>query len=125
MVVVLDTAEELLDAKELSELELATLELTRLEPAVLELITLALLRLIEELLVVVTGGLVLVLPVPPPQAVRIKLRKLTIKTWLINLIVVSGIQVAPFIIMLLAKSETDCCKRLHLYYIETYVAQLA
>jgi len=97
VVVVLDTAEELL-----SELdELARLELTRLELAVLELITLALLKLIAELLVVVTGGLDLVLPLPPPQAVKVKLKlrlkRLAMKTGLINLIIVSGIQAAPLL----------------------------
>ena len=79
------------------ELELVELELKTLELEELELITLA-----AELLVIVGGGLDLVPPLPPPQAVKVKLKRLAIKTGLINLIIVSGIQTAPLFIMLWA-----------------------
>jgi hypothetical protein len=122
-VVVLDPAEELLEALALSELDELIgleLELTELELRELELITLA-----AVLLGVITGGVDLVAPLPPPQAVKVKLRILTMKTGLINLIIVSGIQAAPLFIMLWVKSVTDGCKRLHFQYIDTFSAQLA
>jgi hypothetical protein len=113
VVVVLDIAEELLltrlelemlEALELSELdeliklELELTELELLEFKELELKELELTRLAAELLVVVGGGLDLV--APPPQAVKVKLKRLAMKTGLINLIIVSGIQTAPLFIML-------------------------
>lgn len=109
-----------LELLELTVLELFELELKALELEGLELITLA-----AELLVIVGGGLDLVPPLPPPQAVKVKLKRLAIKTGLINLIIVSGIQTAPLFIMLWGCAVTDCCKRLHLQYIDTFGAQLA
>jgi hypothetical protein len=88
---------ELLTRLELLELTGLELELKALELEELELITLA-----AELLVIVGGGLDLVPPLPPPQAVKVKLKRLAIKTGLINLIIVSGIQTAPLFIMLWA-----------------------
>ncbi|HOY23297.1 MAG TPA: hypothetical protein PK002_09080, partial [Cellvibrio sp.] len=106
---------ELLELTELELVELKTLELEELE-----LITLA-----AELLVIVGGGLDLVPPLPPPQAVKVKPKRLAMKTGLINLIIVSGIQTAPLFIMLWGCAVIDCCKRLHWQYIDTFGAQLA
>lgn len=110
--VALDTAEELLltrlellEALELSELD----ELMRLELELTELLELA--RLATELLVVVGGGLDLVPPLPPPQAVRVKLKRLAMKTGLINLIIVSGIQAAP-LLSVMGKVSNRFTKRL-------------
>jgi hypothetical protein len=111
VVVVLDIAEELLtrlelellEALELNELdellklELELTELELLELKELELKELELTRLAAELLVVVGGGLDLVPPLPPPQAVKVKLKILAIKTGLMNLIIVSGIRTAPLL----------------------------
>jgi hypothetical protein len=80
---------ELLLLRELLELlELAwLLELT-------VLLTLAALLVFTALAM---GGLDLVPPLPPPQAVKANVKKLAIKTGLINLIIVSGIQTAPLL----------------------------
>lgn len=89
---------ELLEDLELSELEeLIWLELTELE----------LTRLAVALLIAIGGALDLVPPLPPPQAVKVKLKRLAMKTGLISLIIVSGVQITALFIMLLEL----CCNR--------------
>lgn len=91
---------ELLEDLELSELE----ELIWLE---LELTELELTRLAVALLIAIGGALDLVPPLPPPQAVKVKLKRLAMKTGLISLIIVSGVQITALFIMLLEL----CCNR--------------
>lgn len=91
---------ELLEDLELSELE----ELIWLE---LELTELELTRLAVALLIAIGGAFDLVPPLPPPQAVKVKLKRLAMKTGLINLIIVSGVQTTALFIMLLEL----CCNR--------------
>jgi hypothetical protein len=56
----------------------------------LELAVLLTLAALLGFAVLVTGGLDLVPPLPPPQAVKVKLKRLAMKTWFINLISISG-----------------------------------
>jgi hypothetical protein len=56
----------------------------------LELAVLLTLAALMGFAVLVTGGLDLVPPLPPPQAVKVKLKRLAMKTWFINLISISG-----------------------------------
>ena len=73
--------------------ELAILLLSELELSALELRELVLVRLAAE----PVDEVGVVPPLPPPQAVSAKIKKLAIKTGLINLIIVSGIGVAPLL----------------------------
>jgi hypothetical protein len=91
---------ELLAAlEELAAILLSELDRLELKPTELELLELRELEL-ARLATGVVDGLGLVPPLPPPHAVSIKLKRLAMKTELINLIIVSGIQTAPLFIML-------------------------